>query len=166
MGEEVPEWQMMWGAKVKTPIDMPDDILKDAITTVIQELSSSSSNSTMSYESEEKGEKEEKEKEGRGNTKDTSSTKNRRASLLSPNINNNEHQQVLDNTNTNANNNTNMGTVTDEMVKKIKNHMDSKWSPTWHVVIGRNFGSLVTHETKSFIYFYYENQAVMMFKAG
>lgn len=165
MGEEVPEWQMMWGAKVKTPIDMPDDILKDAITTVIQELSSSSSsnssNSAMSYESEEK---EEKEKEGRANTKDTS-TKNRRASLLSPNINNNEHQQVVDNTNT-TNNNNNMGTVTDEMVKKIKNHMDSKWSPTWHVVIGRNFGSLVTHETKSFIYFYYENQAVMMFKAG
>jgi hypothetical protein len=33
MGEEIPDWQMMWGAKVKTPIDMPDDMIKDAILT-------------------------------------------------------------------------------------------------------------------------------------
>lgn len=32
MGEEVAEWGTMWGAKVKMPNDMPDDILKDAIT--------------------------------------------------------------------------------------------------------------------------------------
>lgn len=32
MGEEVAEWSTMWGAKVKMPNDMPDDILKDAIT--------------------------------------------------------------------------------------------------------------------------------------
>ena len=24
---------MMWGAKVKTPVDMPDDVLKDSIMT-------------------------------------------------------------------------------------------------------------------------------------
>eukprot|EP00953_Heterococcus_sp_UTEX-ZZ885_P002149 1677-Heterococcus_DN1.PRE.1 len=33
MGEEVPDWRMMWGAKVKMPVDMPDDILHDAIHT-------------------------------------------------------------------------------------------------------------------------------------
>ena len=33
MGEEVPDWYHMWGAKVKTPVDMPDDMLKDAINT-------------------------------------------------------------------------------------------------------------------------------------
>eukprot|EP00611_Tribonema_gayanum_P004560 TRINITY_DN1375_c0_g1_i1.p2 TRINITY_DN1375_c0_g1~~TRINITY_DN1375_c0_g1_i1.p2 ORF type:complete len:100 (-),score=3.30 TRINITY_DN1375_c0_g1_i1:506-805(-) len=27
------DWRMMWGAKVKLPLDMPDDILKDAIDT-------------------------------------------------------------------------------------------------------------------------------------
>jgi hypothetical protein len=32
MAEEVAEWSIMWGAKVKQPNDMPDDILKDAIT--------------------------------------------------------------------------------------------------------------------------------------
>ena len=29
-----------------------------------------------------------------------------------------------------------------------------KYNPTWHCVVGRNFGSYVTHETKHFIYFY------------
>lgn len=52
------------------------------------------------------------------------------------------------------------------MVSRIKNHMDERWTPTWHVVIGRTFGSMVTHETKRFLYFYYKNKAVMMYKAG
>ena len=33
MGDEIPEWSIMWGAKVKMPVDMPDDMLKDAIST-------------------------------------------------------------------------------------------------------------------------------------
>jgi hypothetical protein len=33
MGEELKEWTMMWGAKVKLPNDMPDDMLKDSIET-------------------------------------------------------------------------------------------------------------------------------------
>ena len=38
MGDEIPEWQTMWGAKVKMPIDFPDDMLKDAILTSQREL--------------------------------------------------------------------------------------------------------------------------------
>ena len=38
MGEEVQEWQMLWGAKVKMPIDIPDDILKDGVNTVRAKL--------------------------------------------------------------------------------------------------------------------------------
>ncbi len=33
MGEELKEWASMWGAKVKLPNDMPDDMLKDAVDT-------------------------------------------------------------------------------------------------------------------------------------
>lgn len=33
MGEEVPDWAQMWGAKVKMPTDMRDDMLRDAIDT-------------------------------------------------------------------------------------------------------------------------------------
>ena len=36
----------------------------------------------------------------------------------------------------------------------IKKEFDRKHNPTWHCIVGRNFGSYVTHETKHFIYFY------------
>ncbi|GMH61329.1 hypothetical protein TrST_g6688 [Triparma strigata] len=96
----------MWGAKVKTPVDMPDDMLKDAVKTTIEKL----------------GECENFDKDG------------------------------------------------NEVVASLKKYMDSRWTPNWHVCIGKNFGSFVTHETRCFLYFYYEinqdNKAVMMYKAG
>jgi dynein light chain LC8-type len=36
----------------------------------------------------------------------------------------------------------------------IKKEFDRRFGPTWHCVVGRNFGSYVTHESKNFIYFY------------
>lgn len=36
----------------------------------------------------------------------------------------------------------------------IKKEMDNTYSPAWHVIVGKNFGSFVTHETKHLIYFY------------
>lgn len=50
--------------------------------------------------------------------------------------------------------------------EKIKNEFDERWSPHWHVILGRNFGSFVTHETKKFLFFYIGDRAVMLFKAG
>lgn len=35
-----------------------------------------------------------------------------------------------------------------------------------HVIVGRNFGSYVTHETKHFIYFYLGQVAILLFKSG
>lgn len=52
------------------------------------------------------------------------------------------------------------------IAEKIKKHFDETWSPHWHVVIGRNFGSFVNHETKRFVYFYLADKAVMIHKAG
>ena len=34
----------------------------------------------------------------------------------------------------------------------IKKEMDKRFGPTWHCVVGRNFGSYVTHETRHFLY--------------
>lgn len=48
----------------------------------------------------------------------------------------------------------------------IKKEFDRKYHPTWHVIVGRNFGSYVTHETKHFIYFYLGQVAVLLFKSG
>lgn len=48
----------------------------------------------------------------------------------------------------------------------IKKEFDRKYNPTWHCIVGRNFGSYVTHETKHFIYFYLGQVAVLLFKSG
>ena len=48
----------------------------------------------------------------------------------------------------------------------IKKEFDKKYNPTWHCIVGRNFGSYVTHETKHFIYFYLGQVAVLLFKPG
>ena len=41
-----------------------------------------------------------------------------------------------------------------------------KYNPTFHCIVGRNFGSYVTHETKHFIYFYLGQVAILLFKSG
>mmetsp|Transcript_46787 Transcript_46787/g.77689 ORF Transcript_46787/g.77689 Transcript_46787/m.77689 type:complete len:93 (-) Transcript_46787:539-817(-) len=48
----------------------------------------------------------------------------------------------------------------------IKKEFDKNHTPTWHCVVGRNFGSYVTHETKHFIYFYIGQVAILLFKSG
>ena len=48
----------------------------------------------------------------------------------------------------------------------IKKEFDKRYNPTWHCVVGRNFGSYVTHETKHFVYFYVGQVAVLLFKSG
>ena len=53
-----------------------------------------------------------------------------------------------------------------ECAEEIKKAFDAKWDPSWHVVIGKNFGSYVTHETRRFIYFYVNHYAIMIYKAG
>lgn len=35
---EVPQWQHMWGAKVKMPCDMDDDVLEDSIKHITETL--------------------------------------------------------------------------------------------------------------------------------
>lgn len=48
----------------------------------------------------------------------------------------------------------------------IKKEFDKKYNPTWHCVVGRNFGSFVTHESKGFIYFYLGQIAILLWKSG
>jgi dynein light chain LC8-type len=48
----------------------------------------------------------------------------------------------------------------------IKKEFDKKYNPTWHCIVGRNFGSYVTHDTKHFIYFYMGKVAILLFKSG
>ena len=103
MGESAPEeWKYMWGAKIKWPADMPDDILKFSVDTATQALE----------------ECEDWEKQG------------------------------------------------ESVVEAVKKKFDAQWGPHWHVIIGKNFGSFVTHETERFLYFYVGDKAVMVFKSS
>merc|ERR1712071_538235 len=53
-----------------------------------------------------------------------------------------------------------------DIAAHIKKEFDKKYNPTWHCIVGRNFGSYVTHETKHFIYFYMGQVAILLFKSG
>ncbi|XP_043344309.1 dynein light chain 1, cytoplasmic-like [Cervus canadensis] len=52
----------------------------------------------------------------------------------------------------------------EDIVAHIK-ESDKKYSPTWHRIVGRNFSSYVTRETKHFIYFYLGQVAILLLKA-
>ncbi|EGW04228.1 Dynein light chain 1, cytoplasmic [Cricetulus griseus] len=53
-----------------------------------------------------------------------------------------------------------------DIAAHIKKEFDKKYNPTWHYIVGRNFGSYVTHDTKHFIYFYLGQVAILLFKSG
>ncbi|XP_023596487.1 dynein light chain 1, cytoplasmic-like [Trichechus manatus latirostris] len=56
--------------------------------------------------------------------------------------------------------------VEKDIAAHIKKEFDRKYGPIWHCVVGRNFGSYVTHETKHFIYLYFGPVAILLFKSG
>ncbi len=41
-----------------------------------------------------------------------------------------------------------------EIAGFIKKEFDRRYQPTWHCVVGKNFGGYVTHELTNYIYFY------------
>ncbi|KAG5632933.1 hypothetical protein H5410_004650 [Solanum commersonii] len=56
--------------------------------------------------------------------------------------------------------------VEKDVAELIKKEFDKKYGPTWHCIVGKNFGSYVTHETNHFVYFYLDSKAVLLFKSG
>ena len=55
--------------------------------------------------------------------------------------------------------------IENDIAAYIKKEFDRKFNPTWHCIVGRNFGSYVTHETKHYIYFYLGQVAILLFKS-
>ncbi|KAB0366511.1 hypothetical protein FD754_010667 [Muntiacus muntjak] len=55
--------------------------------------------------------------------------------------------------------------IEEDIAAHIK-ESDKKYSPTWHCIVGRNFGSYATRETKHFIYFYLGQVVILLFKSG
>ncbi|KAK9076099.1 hypothetical protein SSX86_004432 [Deinandra increscens subsp. villosa] len=56
--------------------------------------------------------------------------------------------------------------VEKDVAEQIKKEFDKNHGPTWHCIVGKNFGSYVTHETNHFVYFYLDSKAVLLFKSG
>jgi dynein light chain LC8-type len=57
-------------------------------------------------------------------------------------------------------------TTEKEIAGFIKKEFDKKYDPTWHCIVGRNFGMYVTHENKHFIHFFLNQYGIMLIKAG
>ena len=53
-----------------------------------------------------------------------------------------------------------------DIAKAIKAEFDEKWQPYWHVVIGKNFGTQCTHETRRYVHFYLGKWAFLIYKMG
>ena len=47
----------------------------------------------------------------------------------------------------------------------IKREFERKHKGIWHCIVGKNFGSYVTHETKAYIYLYVGQMAVLLWKS-
>ncbi|CAG9565643.1 unnamed protein product [Danaus chrysippus] len=56
--------------------------------------------------------------------------------------------------------------IENDIAAFIKEEFDKKYNPKWHCIVGRNFGSYVTHERDCFIYFYVGPVAFLLFKDG
>jgi dynein light chain LC8-type len=57
-------------------------------------------------------------------------------------------------------------TTDKEIAGYIKKEFDKKYDPTWHCIVGRNFGMYLTHEDKNFIHFFINQYGVLLMKAG
>ncbi|CAI5756739.1 unnamed protein product [Candida verbasci] len=53
-----------------------------------------------------------------------------------------------------------------EIAAFLKKELDNVYGPCWHVIVGKSFGSYVTHEQGYFIYFYIGDLAFLIFKSG
>ena len=52
-----------------------------------------------------------------------------------------------------------------EIAGFIKKEFDRKHSPTWHCIVGTNYGSFVTHQLSHFISFYLDDICVLLWKS-
>ncbi|CAM9290296.1 unnamed protein product [Heterosigma akashiwo] len=53
-----------------------------------------------------------------------------------------------------------------DVAGKIKTSIEEKCGGSWHIVVGKNFGSFVTHQTRSIIYFFLGEVGFLIFRHG
>nr|XP_016494082.1 PREDICTED: dynein light chain 1, cytoplasmic-like [Nicotiana tabacum] len=50
------------------------------------------------------------------------------------------------------------------LARSLKKEFDSVYGPAWHCVVGKSFGSFVTHSPGGFVYFSLESLSFLLFK--
>lgn len=58
------------------------------------------------------------------------------------------------------------GKQASDYAEEIKNKLDEQFGPTWHVIVGRSFGSDVTHEAYNYLNCGFGPWSLVIFKAG
>lgn len=53
-----------------------------------------------------------------------------------------------------------------EIAGYIKKEFDRKYGPTWHCIVGKHFGSFLSHESKHFLYFILNDTALLLFRSA
>lgn len=53
-----------------------------------------------------------------------------------------------------------------DVARSVKTAFDAAYGPAWHCVVGRDYGSYVTHEVGAFVYFFVGGWSVLLFRAG
>ena len=53
-----------------------------------------------------------------------------------------------------------------EIAESLKKFFDKKYEPAWHCIVGKSFGSFVTHETKGFILVSVNDLTILLWKNG
>ena len=54
--------------------------------------------------------------------------------------------------------------ILDDIAQILKTEFDTMYDPTWQCIIGRSLGSYVTHQAKHFIFFYWGEVGVLLWK--
>ena len=52
-----------------------------------------------------------------------------------------------------------------DIATEIKKKCDEQFDGTWHVIVGRNFGSSITHDTKYVLFFQVDLLCILLFKS-
>ena len=54
------------------------------------------------------------------------------------------------------------------IANKVRDDFDKLYGPSWNVVVGKNFGSHVVHQTKSYLFATYGDEiiSILLWKSG
>lgn len=57
-------------------------------------------------------------------------------------------------------------TIEKDIASFIKKEYEKKYSPSWHCIVGKDYGCFITHESHHFMYLSVKQFAILLFKSG